>query len=196
MLSAVVRSRIGFRGLFRIASSSPVRFWGTESNNTIKDQTGHTDDTKNNLRKEGKQESKEKVELPDTPDFPDIQMDYKEGTRSRDYLNTVPREKRADLLSKKPGSIVYFDDEEFKYFFPHEWESFLLLLLSFFLGFEKQKGLTKMNTLHVRKEAQKIMEKLKSLLLYLVWVLEFQEGETIDFYPFLCLTGPRGSGKS
>ena len=35
-------------------------------------------------------------------------------------MKTIPKEKRLDLLSKKPVEIVYFDDEEFKYYFPHE----------------------------------------------------------------------------
>lgn len=59
-------------------------------------------------------------ELPDFPEYPFIREDFVSGIRNRDYLKTLPKEKRIDLLSKKSGDIVYFDDEEFKHYFPHE----------------------------------------------------------------------------
>ena len=34
------------------------------------------------------------------------------------------------------------------------------------------------------------------MILSLIHPLAFQEGKSVNIYPFLCLTGPRGSGKS
>ena len=67
-----------------------------------------------------KQLSKKEMELPDFPEFPHIRADFEAGIRSREYLKNRPTEKRIDMLHQKPGSVVYFDDEEFKYYFPHE----------------------------------------------------------------------------
>lgn len=67
---------------------------------------------------------------------------------------------------------------------------------SFYSGFEKQKELTMMNTMQVRKEAISIMKKLKGLVTFVVLSLAFQNGEAVNIYPFLALSGPRGSGKS
>ena len=50
----------------------------------------------------------------------EVPADFEAGVRSRDYLKTIPKQKRIDLLQQKPGSVVYFDDEEFKHYFPHE----------------------------------------------------------------------------
>lgn len=67
---------------------------------------------------------------------------------------------------------------------------------SFYSGFEKQKELTLMNTLQVRKETISIIKKLKGGAACSRSHLAFQEGNAVNIYPFLCLTGPRGSGKS
>ena len=64
--------------------------------------------------------SKKDSELPDFPEFPHIRADFEEGIRSREYLKNRPTEKRIDMLKQKSGSVVYFDDEEFKHYFPHE----------------------------------------------------------------------------
>lgn len=67
-----------------------------------------------------KTSSKKDAEVPDFPEYPQIRADFEAGVRSRDYLKTIPKQKRIDLLQQKPGSVVYFDDEEFKHYFPHE----------------------------------------------------------------------------
>ena len=69
-------------------------------------------------------------------------------------------------------------------------------MISFYAGFEKQKELSMMNTMQVRKEAIDIMNKLNGLDLIIHHPLAFQNGESVNMYPFLCLTGPSGSGKS
>ena len=53
-------------------------------------------------------------------EYPQIRADFEAGIRNRDYLKKVPKQKRIDLFQQKPGDVVYFDDEEFKYYFPHE----------------------------------------------------------------------------
>ena len=53
-----------------------------------------------------------------------------------------------------------------------------------------------MNTLQVRKETISIIKKLKGGYAPSRSHLAFQEGNAVNIYPFLCLTGPRGSGKS
>ena len=53
-----------------------------------------------------------------------------------------------------------------------------------------------MNTLQVRKETISIIKKLKGATPPPRSPLAFQEGNTVNIYPFLCLSGPRGSGKS
>lgn len=72
----------------------------------------------------------------------------------------------------------------------------LIVTFSFYTGFEKQKELTLMNTMQVRQEALDIMKKLNGKSCGIYWHQAFQNGETVNMYPFLCLTGPRGSGKS
>ena len=70
------------------------------------------------------------------------------------------------------------------------------MIFSFYAGFEKQKELTMMNTMQVRQEAIHIMHKLNGFLILFDLYVAFQQGESVNIYPFLCLTGPRGSGKS
>lgn len=53
-----------------------------------------------------------------------------------------------------------------------------------------------MNTLQVRKETISIIKKLKGGYARSRSHLAFQEGNAVNIYPFLCLTGPCGSGKS
>lgn len=53
-----------------------------------------------------------------------------------------------------------------------------------------------MNTLQVRKETISLIKKLKGALVRLHSHVAFQEGNAVNIYPFLCLSGPRGSGKS
>ena len=72
----------------------------------------------------------------------------------------------------------------------------MVLIISFYAGFEKQKELTMMNTMQVRKEAISIMKKLKGIFVFTLLSLAFQNGEAVNMYPFLALSGPRGSGKS
>ncbi|CBK20532.2 uncharacterized protein [Blastocystis hominis] len=179
MLSIALRNRIAISSARRVALYRTVRCFATQSESAANSDSaakqGEPVETATPNANE-KQSTKKGVELPDFPEFPFIQDDYKEGIRNRDYLKNVPREKRVDLSKKKEGDIVYFDDEEFKHYFPHD----------FYCGFEKQRELTLMNTMQIRKEALRIISKLNA----------FQAGESIDFYPFLCLTGPRGSGKS
>ena len=103
MLSIALRNRIAISSARRVALYRTVRCFATQSESNEKQST------------------KKGVELPDFPEFPFIQDDYKEGIRNRDYLKNVPREKRIDLSKKKEGDIVYFDDEEFKHYFPHEY---------------------------------------------------------------------------
>lgn len=49
------------------------------------------------------------------------------------------------------------------------------MTFSFYSGFEKQKELTMMNTMQVRKEAQTIMKKLHGGLNGLVLIISFPE---------------------
>ena len=53
-----------------------------------------------------------------------------------------------------------------------------------------------MNTLQVRKETISLIKKLKGVSARLHSRVAFQEGNAVNIYPFLCLSGPRGSGKS
>ena len=120
MLSLVLKNRIGAQAIRRIGSYSTSRFFSTKPDvDTSKGSTKESDG-KEEKKVAEKTSVKKDVELPDFPEYPHIRADYESGIRSRDYLKTIPKEKRMDLLSKKPGEIVYFDDEEFKYYFPHE----------------------------------------------------------------------------
>ncbi len=53
-----------------------------------------------------------------------------------------------------------------------------------------------MNSLQIRKEAITLMQKLRGIYWSMISYLAFQNGESISMYPFLALSGPRGSGKS
>ena len=124
MLSIALRNRIAISAARRIALCHTVRCFATQSESAANSDSGtkqgeSAETTSTNANE--KQSTKKGVELPDFPEYPFIQDDYKEGIRNRDYLKNVPREKRVDLSKKKEGSIVYFDDEEFKYYFPHEY---------------------------------------------------------------------------
>lgn len=120
MLSLVLKSRIGAQTLRRIGSYSTSRFFSTKADVDTSKGSAKESDGKEEKKVAEKTSVKKDVELPDFPEYPFIRADYESGIRNRDYLKTVPKEKRMDLLSKKPGDIVYFDDEEFKYYFPHE----------------------------------------------------------------------------
>ena len=123
MLSIALRNRIAISSVRRIALYRTVRYFATQSESAANSDSavkhGESADTATPNANE-KQSTKKGVELPDFPEFPFIQDDYKEGIRNREYLKNVPREKRVDLSKKKEGDIVYFDDEEFKHYFPHE----------------------------------------------------------------------------
>ena len=123
MLSIALRNRIAISSARRIALYRTVRYFATQSESAANSDSavkhGESADTATPNANE-KQSTKKGVELPDFPEFPFIQDDYKEGIRNRDYLKNVPREKRVDLSKKNEGDIVYFDDEEFKHYFPHE----------------------------------------------------------------------------
>ena len=120
MLSLVLKSRIGAQTLRRIGSYSTSRFFSTKADVDTSKGSAKESDGKEEKKVAEKTSVKKDVELPDFPEYPFIRADYESGIRNRDYLKTVPKEKRMDLLSKKPGDIVYFDDEEFKFYFPHE----------------------------------------------------------------------------
>ena len=107
MLSIALRNRIAISSARRVALYRTVRCFATQSESAANSDSA---------AKQG-----EPVEAATFPEFPFIQDDYKEGIRNRDYLKNVPREKRVDLSKKKEGDIVYFDDEEFKHYFPHEY---------------------------------------------------------------------------
>lgn len=53
-----------------------------------------------------------------------------------------------------------------------------------------------MNSLQIRKEAITLMHKLRGIDVDVRLFLAFQNGESVNMYPFLALSGPRGSGKS
>ena len=53
-----------------------------------------------------------------------------------------------------------------------------------------------MSTLQIRKEAIDIMNKLRGRVEGRCRLAAFQNGDSVSMYPFLALSGPRGSGKS
>lgn len=124
MLSIALRNRIAIPSARRVALSKALRCFATQSESAAKSDSaakqGESAETAVPNVNE-KQSTKKGVEVPDFPEFPFIQDDYKEGIRNRDYLKNVPREKRVDLSKKKEGDIVYFDDDEFNHYFPHEY---------------------------------------------------------------------------
>ena len=124
MLSIALRNRIAISSARRVALYRTVRCFATQSESAANSDSaakqGEPVEAATPNANE-KQSTKKGVELPDFPEFPFIQDDYKEGIRNRDYLKNVPREKRVNLSKKKEGDIVYFDDEEFKHYFPHEY---------------------------------------------------------------------------
>lgn len=120
MLSLVLKNRIGAQAIRRVGSYSTSRFFSTKPDVDTSKGSAKESDGKEEKKVAEKTSVKKDVELPDFPEYPHIRADYESGIRNRDYLKTIPKEKRMDLLSKKPGEIVYFDDEEFKYYFPHE----------------------------------------------------------------------------
>lgn len=123
MLSIAFKNRFALGSIRAVGTISASRFFATK---TDSDQSTASKDAKkesegaNSKQPSEKTSIKKDTELPDFPEFPFIRSDFESGIRNRDYLKTVHREKRADLLSKQPGDIITFDDEEFKYYFPHE----------------------------------------------------------------------------
>ena len=117
MLSSLLKTSIYQQTIKRVATYSASRYFATAK---------ESEDDKKVVKKEAseqpveKQTSKKDVELPDFPEFPHIRTDFEAGIRSREYLKNLPTEKRINMQKQKPGSIVYFDDEEFKHYFPHE----------------------------------------------------------------------------
>ena len=123
MLSLVLKNSLRSQALRRVGISFSGRFFATKSKNEnaeLAKQAENVDDAIDQQQSTEKQSSKKEGELPDFPEFPFIRADFEAGIRSREYLKSLPTEKRIDLLSKKEGEIVYFDDEEFKHYFPHE----------------------------------------------------------------------------
>lgn len=123
MLSLVLKNSLKLQALRRVGISFSGRFFATKSKNENSESTKQTEITEDAIDQQQlneKQSSKKEGELPDFPEFPFIRADFEAGIRSREYLKSLPTEKRIDLLSKKEGEIVYFDDEEFKHYFPHE----------------------------------------------------------------------------
>ena len=123
MFSTVIRSRVGFQTIKRIGTSSACRFFAAKSDLDGKDASKKgeavTEEKKSETPVE-KTSSKKDLEYPDFPEYPQIRADFEAGIRNRDYLKKVPKQKRIDLFQQKLGDVVYFDDEEFKYYFPHE----------------------------------------------------------------------------
>ena len=158
MLSILSKASICQVGMKRIVSSSVFRFF---ANAKEAEKVEEPKVEKSAEQPSEKSTSKKNMELPDFPEFPFIRTDFEAGIRNRDYLKNRPTQKRVDLLKQKPGSIVYFDDEEFAHYFPHEYYIWIMLSCSFYAGFEKQKELTQMNTMQVRQEALNIMNKLQ-----------------------------------
>ena len=117
MLSSLFKTSIYQHTIKKAVTYSASRYFATakESENTNKVSKKETLE-----QAAEKQSSKKDVELPDFPEFPHIRSDFEAGIRSREYLKNLPSEKRINILKQKPGSILYFDDEEFKHYFPHE----------------------------------------------------------------------------
>ena len=123
MFSAVVRSGIRLQTVRQLTRFSASRFYATKTDSD-KTEASKKEEKALDAKKEDapieKTSSKKDAEVPDFPEYPQIRADFEAGVRSRDYLKTIPKQKRIDLLQQKPGSVVYFDDEEFKHYFPHE----------------------------------------------------------------------------
>ena len=118
MLSFLSKSSICNHLLRKTVNYSAVRlFANAKESESIKS----TETTETKEQSVEKTTSKKDSELPDFPEFPHIRANFEEGIRSREYLKNRPTEKRIDMLKQKSGSVVYFDDEEFKYYFPHEY---------------------------------------------------------------------------
>lgn len=123
MLSLVLKNSLKSQALRRVGISFSGRLFATKTKNENAESAKQTEIVENAVDQQQsieKQNSKKEGELPDFPEFPFIRTDFESGIRSREYLKSLPTEKRIDLLSKKEGEIVYFDDEEFKHYFPHE----------------------------------------------------------------------------
>ena len=120
MLSLALKYRVGLQVIQRAGRYSASRFFATKQDANKSDDTKETPGESEDVKPVEKQSSKKGPELPDFPEYPFIREDFVSGIRNRDYLKTLPKEKRIDLLSKKSGDIVYFDNDEFKYYFPHE----------------------------------------------------------------------------
>ena len=120
MLSLALKYRFGLQIIQRTGKYSASRFFATKQE--AKETADPTNILSGNedVKPVETQSRKIDSELPDFPEYPFIREDFVSGIRNRDYLKTLPKEKRIDLLSKKSGDIVYFDDEEFKHYFPHE----------------------------------------------------------------------------
>ena len=120
MLSLALKYRFGLQAIQRAGKYSASRFFATKQDAKEIDDSTSISSGDEDVKSVEKQSSKKDSELPDFPEYPFIREDFVSGIRNRDYLKTLPKEKRIDLLSKKSGDIVYFDDEEFKHYFPHE----------------------------------------------------------------------------
>lgn len=118
MLSILSKTSICHVGMKRIVSSSVCRFF---ANSKKEEKVEEPTVEKPTEQASEKSTSKKNMELPDFPEFPFIRADFEAGIRNREYLKNRPTQKRIDLLKQKPGSIVYFDDEEFAHYFPHEY---------------------------------------------------------------------------
>lgn len=124
MMLALAKSRIGLQTVKQLMRLSASRFYATKTDSD-KTEASKKEEKVMDAKKEDapveKTSSKKDAEVPDFPEYPQIRADFEAGVRSRDYLKTIPKQKRIDLLQQKPGSVVYFDDEEFKHYFPHEF---------------------------------------------------------------------------
>ena len=120
---ALVKNRTGFQTVKRMGTYSACRFFAAKSDlagkNVSKKAEAVVEEKKSETPVE-KTSSKKDAEYPDFPEYPQIRADFEAGIRNRDYLKKVPKQKHVDLFQQKPGDVVYFDDEEFKYYFPHE----------------------------------------------------------------------------
>ena len=122
MFSSALRSCVASQTARRIAFYSSIRCFATQSAGTPKSDSASPKEDGASVDANEKQSSKKGEELPDFPEFPFIRDEFAAGIRNRDYIKTMKREKRMDLSKKKVGCVVCFDDEEFKYYFPHECE--------------------------------------------------------------------------
>lgn len=123
MLSLVLKNSLRTQIVRRAGISLSGRFYATKAKRDDAEtpkQAENAEETVDLQKQVEKASSKKDGELPDFPEYPFIRSDFESGIRSREYLKSLPTEKRIDLLSKKEGEIVYFDEEEFKHYFPHE----------------------------------------------------------------------------